>query len=276
MKIILSSKKHNYLAKVSIFLITVAFIAGMLSCGSPSGSSCSCGCGGSDGGGSDGGDDDGGSDGCSDGGGSDDGDDGGDDGGGYNLPLTIRVLMDDGSVEIMNLEEYVKGVVAAEMYSDWPIEALKAQAVAARTFAVNNTHHDHTNVDVCTDHNCCQAWNGPPYDATIVDSVTSTCNEVITYNGTIITEALFFSHCNGHTRNSEEYNGWDYVAYLRGVSCGCADEYGWTDYNGHGVGMCQYGAKIMAEQGFSYVDILKHYYSGITIALANTLLGARL
>ena len=186
------------------------------------------------------------------------------------VPSTINVMMDDGSVEIMNLEEYVKGVVAAEMSSDWPIEALKAQAVAARTFAVNNTHHDHCNVDVCTDHNCCQAWKGPPYDATIVDAVTSTCNEVITYNGTIIREALFFSHCNGHTRNSEDYNGWDYVPYLRGVSCGCADEYGWTDYNGHGVGMCQYGAKVMAQQGFSYVDILKHYYSGVAITPAHT------
>jgi hypothetical protein len=186
------------------------------------------------------------------------------------IPSTIKVLKDDGLVEIMNLDEYVKGVVAAEMGSGWPIEALKAQAVAARTFAVYNTHHDHCTVDVCTDHNCCQAWEGPPYDATIVDAVTSTYNEVITYNGKIIREALFFSHCNGHTRNSEDYNGWDYVPYLRGVSCGCADEYGWTDYNGHGVGMCQYGAKVMAEQGFSYVNILKHYYSGVEITLADT------
>jgi len=186
------------------------------------------------------------------------------------VPSTIKVMMDGGSVEIMDLDEYVKGVVAAEMSSDWPIEALKAQAVAARTFAVSNTHHDHCNVDVCTDHNCCQAWKGPPYDAAVVDAVTSTCNEVITYNGTIIREALYFSHCDGHTRNSEDYNGWDYVPYLRGVSCGCADAYGWTDHNSHGVGMCQYGAKVMAEQGFSYVNILKHYYSGVAIAPAHT------
>ena len=83
------------MTRVSIFLITLALIVGMVSCGG--------------------------------------------DGGGYNPPLTIKVLMDDDSVEVMNLEEYVKGVVAAEMYSDWPIEALKAQAVAARTFALK-TH----------------------------------------------------------------------------------------------------------------------------------------
>jgi len=186
------------------------------------------------------------------------------------IPSTIKVMMDDGTVEIMNLDEYVKGVVAAEMGSDWYIEALKAQAVAARTFAVSNTHHDHCNIDVCTDHNCCQAWKGPPYDSTIVDAVTSTCNEVITYNGTIVREVLFFSHCDGHTRNSEDYNGWDYVPYLRSVSCGCADAYGWTDHNSHGVGMCQYGARVMAEQGLSYVNILKHYYSGVAIAPAHT------
>jgi uncharacterized protein YkwD len=186
------------------------------------------------------------------------------------VPSTIKVMMDDDSVEIMDLDEYVKGVVAAEMGSDWPIEALKAQAVAARTFAVSNIHHDHCNVDVCTDHHCCQAWKGPPYDLTIVDAVTSTCNEVITYNGTIIKEALYFSHCDGHTRNSEDYNGWDYVPYLRGVSCGCADTYGWTDHNSHGVGMCQYGVRVMAEQYFSYIDILKHYYSGVEIATAQT------
>lgn len=186
------------------------------------------------------------------------------------VPSTVKVMMDDDSVEMMDLDEYVKGVVAAEMGSDWPIEALKAQAVAARTFAVYNTHHDHCNVDVCTDDNCCQAWKGPPYDATIVDAVTSTCNEVITYNGTIITEALYFSHCDGQTHNSEDYNGWDYVPYLRGVSCGCAGVYGWTDHNSHGVGMCQYGARVMAEQGFSYASILKHYYSGVEIAPAHT------
>ena len=186
------------------------------------------------------------------------------------VPSTIKVMMDDDSVETMNLDEYVKGVVAAEMGSDWPMEALKAQAVAARTFAVSNTHHDHCNVDVCSDHNCCQAWKGPPFDSTIVDAVTSTCNEVITYNGTIIREALYFSHCDGHTLNSEDYNGWGYVPYLRGVPCSCAEAYGWTDHNSHGVGMCQYGARVMAEQDSSYIDILKHYYSDVEIATAQT------
>jgi Tol biopolymer transport system component len=174
------------------------------------------------------------------------------------IPSEIMVLMNDGSVETMDLDEYVKGVVAGEMFSDWPIEALKAQAVAARTFAVKNTHYDHCSVDVCTDHNCCQSWVPPPYNTSIEEAVTSTHNQVITYGGQIITEALYFSHCDGHTRNSEDYDGWSYVPYLRSVACEC----GFTTHAAHGVGMCQYGAKAMAEQGSGYIDILKHYYTG--------------
>lgn len=182
------------------------------------------------------------------------------------VPSTLKVLIGTGSVVTMDLEEYVKGVVAAEMYPSWPIEALKAQAVASRTFAIANTHHDHINVDVCTDYHCCQAWMAGPYDENVEKAVTETHNEVLTYNGQIAKEALFFAHCNGHTRNSEDYcpggNCWNYVSYLRSVACDC----GYSDYSGSGVGMCQRGAKAMADQGYSYVDILKLYYTGIEVA----------
>lgn len=180
------------------------------------------------------------------------------------IPSEINVLMDDSSVETMELDEYVKGVVAGEMYSGWPIEALKAQAVAARTFAVANSHHDHVNVDVCTDPNCCQAWVAPPYNAAIVEAVTSTHNQVITYNGEIITEALYHGHCNGHTRDPQDL-GWSPQPYLVSVACDC----GYKFHSAHGVGMCQYGAKAMAEQGSTYIDILTHYYTGVEITTAS-------
>ena len=186
-----------------------------------------------------------------------------------SVPSTVKVLMNDDSVVTMDLDEYLKGVVTAEMYPNWPIEALKAQAVASRSFAIANTHHDHINEDVCTDYNCCQAWMAGPYDENVEKAVTETHNEVLTYNGQIAKEALFFAHCNGNTRNSEDYcpggNCWNYVSYLRSVACDC----GCSTYDGHGVGMCQYGAKARAEQGHSYVDILKHYYTGIDVASPN-------
>jgi len=178
-----------------------------------------------------------------------------------SVPSTIKVLMLNGSVISMNLDEYLKGVVSAEMYPNWPIEALKAQAVASRSFAIANTHHDHVSVDVCTDPGCCQAWKAGPYSENATKAVTDTHSVVITYSGEIAGEALFFAHCNGHTRNSEDYDAWGYVPYLRSVPCDC----GYDEYNGHGVGMCQWGAKAMAEQGYSYLDILKHYYTGIEV-----------
>jgi hypothetical protein len=180
------------------------------------------------------------------------------------IPSEVNVLMDDSSIETMDLDEYVKGVVAGEMYPDWPIEALKAQAVAARTFAVANSHHDHVTVDVCTDPNCCQAWVAPPYNTAIVEAVTSTHNQVITYNDEIITEALYHGHCDGHTRDPQDL-GWSPQPYLVSVACDC----GYTFHSAHGVGMCQYGAKAMAEQGSTYIDILTHYYTGVEITAAS-------
>ena len=180
------------------------------------------------------------------------------------IPSEVYVLMADSSVETMDLDEYVKGVVAGEMYPDWPIEALKAQAVAARTFAVANSHHDHVNVDVCTDPNCCQAWAALPYNAAIVEAVTSTHNQVITYNDEIIAEALYHGHCDGHTLDPQDL-GWNPQPYLVSVACGC----GYTFHSAHGVGMCQYGAKAMAEQGSTYIDILTHYYTGVEITTAS-------
>ena len=138
---------------------------------------------------------------------------------GVSVPSTVKARMSDGSVVTMDLDEYLKGVVAAEMYSSWPIEALKAQAVASRSFAIANTHHDHINVDVCTDPSCCQAWKAGPYSENVEKAATETHNVVMTYNGEITKEALFFAHCNGYTRNSEDCcpggHCWDYVPYLR-------------------------------------------------------------
>ena len=72
---------------------------------------------------------------------------------------------DTKSTEIMDLEEYIKGVVAAEMPADFDLEALKAQAVAARTFAYGRMTGDyrskqgvHDGIDICTDPTHCQAW----------------------------------------------------------------------------------------------------------------------
>ena len=65
-----------------------------------------------------------------------------------------------GEVENINLDTYLYGVVAAEMPASYEIEALKAQAVVARTYTIYKVIHadKHDNADICDDSNCCQAW----------------------------------------------------------------------------------------------------------------------
>jgi hypothetical protein len=72
--------------------------------------------------------------------------------------------------------------------------------------------------------------------------------------------AFYFSHCDGHTRNSEDV--WvQALPYCRSVPC--IKPY--PELFGHGVGMCQKGAIAMGETGHDYEEILKHYYTGIDI-----------
>ena len=75
-----------------------------------------------------------------------------------SAPLRLRVL-DNGEVLTLSLEDYVLGVTAAEMPADFEPEALKAQAAAARTYAVYCARSGrHADADVCTNPGCCQAW----------------------------------------------------------------------------------------------------------------------
>ena len=168
------------------------------------------------------------------------------------LPATVRVLMPDGIVVVMSLDEYVKGVLPREVPPYWPAEALKAQAVAARCYAATARRHL-PDADLCTTVHC-QVWSPIQYETTNA-AVDATHNVALTYAGSII-YAYFFAHCDGHTRNSEAV--WDAaLPYCRSVSCPC----GFTSMAGHGVGMCQEGARVLAQQGRDYAAILLHYYS---------------
>ena len=177
-----------------------------------------------------------------------------------DAPATIRVLMpdDDGTVVVMSMDEYLKGVVPHEMPLYWPPEALRAQAVAARSYASTRRAHLEEGADVCTTTHC-QVWNATHYDTTD-RAVDETHGVVARYAGNVI-YAFFFAHCDGHTRDVSEVWGGD-LPYCRSVPCPC----GYETMYGHGVGMCQHGARVLAEQGYGYVDILKHFYSGVEVS----------
>jgi hypothetical protein len=178
-------------------------------------------------------------------------------------PRTLRVLMPDGTVVEMGMDEYLKGVVPHEMgvLPNWPLEALKAQAVAARSYATTTYKHSAEGADVCTTTHC-QVWRSTHYDSTD-RAVDETHGVAARYGGNIV-QAFFFGHDDGHTRNSEDVWG-GYLPYCRAVECPC----GFTTMWGHGVGMCQEGARALARQGASFQEILKHYYTGVEVATSS-------
>jgi stage II sporulation protein D len=131
----------------------------------------------------------------------------------------------------MNMEEYIKGTVAAEMPASFEMEALKAQAVCARTYAIkklmtNPSYPD--GADLSDDVNSCQAFvelqNFAPANPAraellkrISEAVDATRGEIILYNGQPI-DALYCSTCGGYTESSEAVWGGK-VDYLRSVEC---------------------------------------------------------
>lgn len=171
-------------------------------------------------------------------------------------PTYIDVLFqNEGIVRRVKLQDYLKNVVSAEIYGSWSLEAHRAMAVTARTYAIGRKRH--SNANVCTTTHC-QAWK-----ANVTPKATQGVNDtngvLIYHNGRVISEALYFAHCNGRTRNSEEK--WNYNPYLRSKYCAC----GKKSYYGHGVGACQYGLQAYSMKGWSYKDILEHYYTNTVV-----------
>lgn len=244
----------------------------------------------------------------------------------------------------LELEEYLKGVIFAEMPTSFSLEALKAQAVAARTYTLKKLS---TSNHICDDPTHCQAWRDPTasndYEK-ISKAVIETSSEELTYLGEPI-EAFFHSSSGGKTENSE--NVWSTAKpYLISVESPGEEKIMSTFYSseeisyedlankinkyknknvitstnlknkikvlsktdgnrvkeikiqdtiltgteirnifdlrsanfdielksksivfnvsgyGHGVGMSQWGAEVMARNGSNYKEILYHYYPG--------------
>ena len=132
----------------------------------------------------------------------------------FDEGLVLEVLHGE-KVEKMTLSSYLVGVVSAEMPHSFPMEALKAQAVAARTFTLKcRAGGKHTNGDVCTDSSCCQAWT-EELSPHAVEAVLSTDGIVLTYGEELI-DATYFSCSGGRTEAAVAVWGSD-VPYLQAV-----------------------------------------------------------
>lgn len=256
----------------------------------------------------------------------------------------------------IKIEEYLQGVVAAEMDTKWPVNALAAQAILARTFTMENIKAGRVRqlhgTDASTSVDEFQAYDPTRINDSVREAVERTRGEVVTYNGDYI--HAWFSACDGGTSATAE-EGLAYIKestpYVRGgVRDGCLsvteaknrswevsvpiDQVGaavhrltgkhpgyfstadiaqkgpsgradklkigtetvggpalrmalgsdkvrsmflsdiWVSDGalvlsgkgyGHGVGMCQWGAKLMAEQGKSPEEIIDFYFQDIEI-----------
>jgi stage II sporulation protein D len=268
-----------------------------------------------------------------------------------NVEVAIKRTASE-KIEKVPLEEYVVSVVASEMPAEFEMEALKAQAIAARTYVVNHLLHNQDDQDtVMTDTEEHQVYQNEEelkerwgsdfhwkFDK-INNAVTATANEIITYDEEPITPT-FFSMSNGYTEDAKNYWG-NELPYLKSV------ESKWEESNpnfteqtiftlgevnskigvnlqpgseipmqikrtpsnrvsevnmngttltgrevreklglrsndfsiqqrddhlifttkgfGHGVGMSQYGANGMAQEGKTYAEIIQYYYQDVEI-----------
>ena len=130
--------------------------------------------------------------------------------------------------ELMELESYVLGVVLAEMPASFELEALKAQAVAARTYTLRRLAEGgrHNGAAVCADPECCQAYisetdylqnRGTRDDVDkIQTAVKLTQGVILTYGGEVI-EATYFSCSGGRTESAEAVWGTE-IPYLQSVA----------------------------------------------------------
>jgi len=263
-----------------------------------------------------------------------------------SCPILIEVV---GVQEKMPLEEYILGVVAAEMPITFHEEALKAQSIAARTYVLRETDYGKKAISKTVQKQVYigkderkEKWGSSfeSYEAKLEKVVKATTDEIIVYNDELIT-AMFFSTSNGLTESAENYSG-NVIPYLVSVPSKEEEQYSpkvnqqfeftqrewastfglkwsdqiiqtfqvtntdsnrveslqmngktWTgrevrtllglpstDFDisfhtdrvvvetvgyGHGVGMSQYGAEVLANDSVGAKDILLHYYTGTKI-----------
>ncbi|MFN2252229.1 MAG: SpoIID/LytB domain-containing protein, partial [Anaerolineae bacterium] len=189
-----------------------------------------------------------------------------------DVPATIRVLMPDGEIVEMDTDEYLKGVVPAEMGYVFAraLEALKAQAIASRTYAARTCLPDSAgDPDVCEpglDANVdtttrTQVWRPTHYEVSDA-AVVATHGQVVRYGGELV-PALFFARARLRTLSSEDSPccGGAVWPFLRSV----ASPDPFAARRGHGAGMSQEGAATLADWGADADEIVTYYYTSTTV-----------
>lgn len=185
----------------------------------------------------------------------------------YGKYNKIKLLhASSGEVEELDLDTYLLGVVSSEMPADFEEEALKAQALVARTYTIykiiNGSKHE--NANICDDSKCCQAWitkenrlnkwNEEDREnnwAKIEKAVNGTKGKIITYEGKPI-NAFFHSNSGGTTDTATAVWGGTNYPYLQAVQTSGEDAY------------TQYASELSLSKE-EFVSKIKEYHSDFTI-----------
>ena len=161
----------------------------------------------------------------------------------YNKYGTIKLLhKKTNEIEEVKIDDYLCNVVSAEMPADYELEALKAQAIVARTYTIYKVQNKkHENADICDDSTCCQAWVSKEnrlerWEETkreenwnkIQQCVNETKGKIITYNNQPI-NAFFHANSGGTTELPVNVWGGSGFPYLQVVQT--AGEEGYTQYS---------------------------------------------
>ncbi len=173
----------------------------------------------------------------------------------------------NGALTVVNnvdIENYIRGVVPSEMPSSWNYEAHKAQAIAARSYALANLGKRANSGYDLKDTPEDQAYGGASAEAARTNkAVTETSGIVLIYDLKII-PAYYSASAGGQTSSSSDV--WTKnLPYLQSVPS--FDEN--IKKNGHGVGMSQHGANNLAKNGYNAYQILQYFYKGVKFARIN-------
>jgi len=173
----------------------------------------------------------------------------------------LLIINNNNELTVINdvpLEQYLLGVVPSEMPSKWNMEALKAQSIAARSYAVANLGKNGSKGYDLKDNTLDQAYGGASAETKITNkAVAETKGIVATYNRHVIS-AYYCASAGGQTKNTGDVWTRD-LPYIRSVDSFDKD----VKKNGHGIGMSQYGANNMANQGYNAYQILTYFYNNI-------------
>lgn len=148
-------------------------------------------------------------------------------------PLLSVHLVDENAVVRMDIETYVAGVVAGEMPNDWPIEALKAQAILARTFVlkfVSEKDSRYPNADISTDIAEAQAYNAEAVNERVLQAVQETAGTILLTADGSLPYTWFHSHSGGMTETARHGIDWqgEEPGYTRVTEGMEADSAAWS------------------------------------------------